>query len=92
MPRPAPDFATWLRLTAERHRREHVSNLSGRCVVDGQPHPCYSYAAAGVVLGVGAEATASRPSRGRAALLVLTGLTVGLILGVGITTLWPLWT
>jgi hypothetical protein len=77
-----------LRITAEQRRDRHAPDLMGRCRVDGQPHPCYDHAAAGLMLSSIAEIDAPPPSGsgGAVALVVAAVLAVA-----SLATMWLWW-
>lgn len=77
-----------LRAAAEDHRRTHVPDLMGRCRIDGQAHPCYQYAAAGLVLSTVSESEVHPTGGVRTAVLLIGSV----VLAIGIlAALWLWW-
>ena len=86
---PDPGLDGGLRAVAEQRRYFHVPNLAGRCRVDGQPHPCYDFAAAGVVLSVVAgSAPSPRLTSTRAGVTLAVTMVAAVAL---LAAVWLLW-
>ncbi|HEX2417776.1 MAG TPA: hypothetical protein VHJ83_06590 [Micromonosporaceae bacterium] len=85
----SPGLAATLRAIAEQRRRDHTSDLRGRCRVDRTPHSsCYEYIAAGLVLSAMADPAEPQPSSARTAAFLLGSVVAAV---VGLAAVWAFW-
>ena len=83
-----PSRGDVLRAAAEHRRHHHVPDLTGRCLVDGQAHPCYDHTAASLMLTSVPESTVTPPG----GVSTAVALVVSVVLAVaGLAAVWLLW-
>jgi hypothetical protein len=84
-----PNPSTVLRAAAEQRRRDHTPDLARQCRIDGHPHPCYDYTAAGLVLATVGGPGSTTPSSSTA-VRVLVAASVVIAAGI-LAAVWLWW-
>jgi hypothetical protein len=84
-----PNPSTVLRAAAEQRQRDHIPDLARRCRIDGRPHPCYDYTAAGLVLATVGKPENAAPSSSTA-VRVLVAASVVIAAGI-LAAVWLWW-